>query len=486
MILTQGLRLCPDASDMDVTGAAGAISAGHAPNRTEGNPPAAHVFPDGLVCCLDSPLVDVRKTCIRIAASQASVLFTGETGTGKEVFARLIHAHSPRAKRQFVPVNCGAIPEALLESELFGYVKGAFTGANTPRRGRVSLAEGGTLFLDEIGELPLALQVKLLRLLQQRTYEPVGSSESITADFRLVAATNRDLLQEVRAGRFRQDLYYRLNVCPMHLPPLRSRKGDVSALFLYFWRMRGETRPIDSEVLGRLQSYDWPGNVRELENLVERVSVIAEGTSIQLTDLPFPFGDPEPSVVGPLADVVAFVAPEPVSPPPIPAAAMAPPVVRVAAVAAPPVPPWLASAPPPVVSDLPASADFAVVRSPINGASNAHGDSAQSVAAAIAEIVNAASVPTLGDDVSGVHSIIPLLPAAVEAVASVISTASGVGVQALPVNLPVLLRELEEAYIAKALAQSGGNKKEAARLLGMGRTTLVEKLRRRNADTSAS
>jgi sigma-54 specific flagellar transcriptional regulator A len=467
MILTQGLHLYPDASDMDVTGTAGAISVGHAPNRTEGGPPTAHVFPDGLVCCLDSPLIDVRRTCIRVAASQASVLFTGETGTGKEVFARLIHSHSPRAKRQFVPVNCGAIPEALLESELFGYVKGAFTGANNPRRGRVSLAEGGTLFLDEIGELPLALQVKLLRLLQQRTYEPVGSSESVSADFRLVAATNRDLLQEVRAGRFRQDLYYRLNVCPMHLPALRSRKGDVVALFLHFWRIRGETRPIDPEVLGRLSTYDWPGNVRELENLVERVSVIAEGNVIGLSDLPFPFGDPEPSVVGPFADLVTQV--EMVTPP------LPPPSPVIAAAVAP--------APVAAVSHY-AHADLPAL--PINGVHAAHGDGGQSVAAAIAEIVNAAAAPSSGDDVSGVHSIIPLMPAAVEAVASVIATASGVGVQALPVNLPVLLRELEEAYIAKALAQSGGNKKEAARLLGMGRTTLVEKLRRRNADTSAS
>ncbi|HEY0705635.1 MAG TPA: sigma-54 dependent transcriptional regulator [Polyangia bacterium] len=477
MILTQGLRLYPDASDMDVTGTAGAISVGHAPSRAEGGLPVAHVFPDGLVCCLESPLVDVRKTCIRVAASQASVLFTGETGTGKEVFARLIHAHSPRAKRQFVPVNCGAIPEALLESELFGYVKGAFTGANTPRRGRVALAEGGTLFLDEIGELPLALQVKLLRLLQQKTYEPVGSSESITADFRLVAATNRDLLQEVRAGRFRQDLYYRLNVCPMHLPPLRSRKGDVIALFIHFWRTRGETRPIDPEVLARLATYDWPGNVRELENLVERVSVIAEGNVIRLSDLPFPFGDPEPSVVGPFADVITQVELPAVPPPP-------PPVVATPPVSVLPMTPAAsASSHPPfsAADDLPAL--------PTNGVTHTRaslGDGGQSVAAAIAEIVNAAATPSSGDEVSGVHSMIPLLPEAVQAVASVLETASGVGVQALPVNLPVLLRELEEAYIAKALAQSGGNKKEAARLLGMGRTTLVEKLRRRNADTSAS
>ena len=277
---------------MDVTGGAspaGIEQAGPA-GRAAGTTPA-HAYPDGLVCAPQSPLVDVRRTCLRVAASSATVLLTGETGTGKEVFARLIHAHSPRTKRPFVPVNCAAIPELLLESELFGYVKGAFTGAVYPRKGRVALAEGGTLFLDEIGELPLSLQVKLLRLLQARTYEPVGSSESVAADFRLIAATNRDLLAEVRAGRFRQDLYYRLNVCPIHLPPLRQRPGDVAALFEHFWRDHGEHRAIEPTVFERLQRYDWPGNVRELENLVERVSVIAEGTVIRVTDLPPPLSD---------------------------------------------------------------------------------------------------------------------------------------------------------------------------------------------------
>ena len=211
----------------------------------------------GLVHGPQSPLVETKRTCARIAASDASVLLTGETGTGKEVFARFIHSASTRIGKPFVPVNCGAIPETLLESELFGYVKGAFTGAVAARRGRVSLAEGGTLFLDEVGELPLSLQVKLLRLLQERTFEPIGSSESVAANFRLIAATNRDLAEEVKRGRFRSDLYYRLHVCPIHLPSLRERSNDIAHLFAHFWARRGETRAVDAAVMQCLAGYAW-------------------------------------------------------------------------------------------------------------------------------------------------------------------------------------------------------------------------------------
>jgi sigma-54 specific flagellar transcriptional regulator A len=234
----------------------------------------------------DSPLAELVRACQRIAASNATVLVTGETGVGKEVFARLVHDHSPRADGPLVAVNCGAIPEALLESELFGHVKGAFTGAVASRRGRIAAANGGTLFLDEIGELPLSLQVKLLRVLQERSYEPIGSVDPVPANFRLVAATNKDLAVEVEAGRFRRDLYYRLLVCPIEIPALRARRADVPILFRHFWTLRGETRPLDPAALRTLEAYAWPGNVRELENLVERLSVCCEGPAIRHCDLP--------------------------------------------------------------------------------------------------------------------------------------------------------------------------------------------------------
>jgi sigma-54 dependent transcriptional regulator, flagellar regulatory protein len=378
---------------------------------------------NGIVCAPDSPIVDVMRACARIAASDATVLLTGETGTGKEVFARMVHNHSIRSKRAFVPVNCAAIPDALLESELFGYVRGAFTGAVVSRRGRVAMSEGGTLFLDEVGDLPLPLQVKLLRLLQHRTYEPVGSSESVTGDFRLVAATNRDLSEDVRAGRFRRDLYYRLHVCPLVLPPLRERPTDIAPLFLHFWQSHRERRPIAPAVIRQLECYPWPGNVRELENLAERLSVCTEGNTITLRDLPASF----------LTDPAL----------------------------------------------------------PTSRAQSLDGDS----------ITCAGALVDLADEQpqaeTGEIAIRPMVPVDLEAIPTPppcdvdeitqpvsVAAPSALPELRLPVDLPKLLRETEEAYIQLALHQTAGNKKEAARLLGMGRTTLVEKLRRKAASSS--
>ena len=333
-----------------------------------------------------SPLGAAIETCTRVAASDATVLLTGETGTGKEVFARLVHENSARRRGHFVAVNCGAIPEALFEAELFGHARGAFTGAAAARKGRVALAEGGTLFLDEIGELPLAMQVKLLRLLQERTYEPVGDSTSVHADVRLVAATNCDLEADVAAGRFRKDLYYRLFVCPVHLPALRERGMDVPALFEHFWRARGERRPIDPSVLEALSKHRWPGNVRELENVVERLAVCATGETIELRDLP-PFyltstGTPStPAASAPRAE--------------------------------------------PGITDSEREALFM-------------------------------STARIDEE-----SMLLDLP------------------RVFPLSLPNLLRTLEEQYIDRALEATSGNRQAAATLLGLQRTTLVEKLRRR-------
>ena len=214
------------------------------------------------------------------------MLITGESGTGKELVAQAIHQLSRRAQGPLVAVNCAAIPEQLLESELFGHVKGAFTGALTSRPGRFRAAHNGTLFLDEIGELPLALQSKLLRVLQDKSVLPVGASQAEAVDFRLVAATNRNLETMVAEGTFRSDLFYRLNVVPLSLPPLRDRLGDVPILLKHFIKRAGGKMHVGHEVMAALVAHRWPGNVRELENLVERLSVLRGEGEVLLSDLP--------------------------------------------------------------------------------------------------------------------------------------------------------------------------------------------------------
>ena len=233
----------------------------------------------------------VREQIGRVARFDTTVLITGESGTGKEGVAKALHAHSARAAGPFVPVNCGAIPEELLESELFGHEKGAFTGALGTRRGRFELAAGGTLFLDEIAEMSPFMQVKLLRVLQERVFERVGSGVPLRCDVRIVAATNRNLDDEVAAGRFRADLYYRLNVFPLELPPLRERSGDLPLLIDDLnlrLAARGFAPVIFSDAaLARLRRHSWPGNVRELENLLERLSVAHQGATVGPDALPF-------------------------------------------------------------------------------------------------------------------------------------------------------------------------------------------------------
>ncbi len=251
----------------------------------------AQEAPTESIVCEDPAMRSALDQARRAATSNATMLLLGESGTGKEVVARLIHRESPRAREPFVAVNCVALPENLLESELFGHEKGAFTGASSRRIGRVELAEGGTVFLDEIGDISQPFQAKLLRLLQERSFERVGGSEAIRADVRFVAATNRDLAAAVTEKRFREDLYYRLNVIKLTLPPLRSRPSDIVPLANHFLAQytAEAKRPglaFSEETVELIRRWRWPGNVRELKNAVERAVVMSPGSDIQPADLP--------------------------------------------------------------------------------------------------------------------------------------------------------------------------------------------------------
>ncbi len=236
------------------------------------------------------PMQEVFRTIERVAPSRATVLLLGESGTGKELAAQAIHEASPRNKKPFIKLNCAALPETLLESELFGHEKGAFTGAGASRRGRFELANRGTLFLDEIGEIPMPLQGKLLRVLQEQEFERLGATRTLKVDVRIIAATNVNLEDAIAAGSFRSDLYYRLNVVPMTLPPLRKRKGDVPLLLDHFLRASNRRNDrnirLSKEFLDFLSDYDWPGNVRELQNLIERLVILATDDLLKIEDLP--------------------------------------------------------------------------------------------------------------------------------------------------------------------------------------------------------
>jgi Nif-specific regulatory protein len=234
---------------------------------------------------------EVYRRIARVAPTDSTVLITGESGTGKELVARAIHRNSARADRPFIAINCAAITETLLESELFGHERGAFTGAVAQKKGRLETAEGGTVFLDEIGELSMALQAKLLRVLQDHVFERVGGTRSVSVDFRLVAATNRDLEAAITAGAFRRDLYYRLNVVSLMMPALRERREDIPLLASWFARRladraKRQVAGLSPEALACLQAYDWPGNVRELENAVEHAEVLGSDPLIPPDDLP--------------------------------------------------------------------------------------------------------------------------------------------------------------------------------------------------------
>ncbi len=237
------------------------------------------------------PLKQVLSVIEKVADTPSTVLVTGESGTGKELIARALHANSSRRSEPFIRVNCAAIPKTLMESELFGHEKGAFTGAVSARPGRFELADRGTLFLDEIGEIPPEMQVQLLRVLQESEFERVGGIKTIKVDVRLVTATNRDLVGAVQSNSFREDLFYRLNVVPIHLPPLRDRRSDIPVLVEHFVakfneRLKKSVATVEPEALERLTSYHWPGNIRELENVLERTILFASGDAIRASDLP--------------------------------------------------------------------------------------------------------------------------------------------------------------------------------------------------------
>ncbi|MBX3204498.1 MAG: sigma-54-dependent Fis family transcriptional regulator [Labilithrix sp.] len=390
----------------------------------------------GAIISQDARLAEVLETIDRVARSSCTVLVTGESGTGKELVVAALHDASPRREASLVTINCGAIPNELVESELFGHAKGAFTGAQGTRRGLVAAAEGGTLFLDEVGELPLAVQVKLLRLLQQREYTPLGDTRAVKCDVRIVAATNRDLEAEVRAGRFREDLYYRLNVIHVELPALRERPGDLAVLARHFCGVLAERSGRD-DILGlsrsaleAIEAHPWPGNVRALENAIERGVLLARGPYVEADDI---FGRAgrcaRPRVSFSAADVDA-------------------------AEAAP--------------SEPGASSVESELRALLAGA------------AASARIEEAEPARLAASEPSNVVTIDA--GARRDGAASVRRGSNPSFPRVLP-EIGVELFNAVESYqknlIRQALERTDGNKNRAAQLLGVNRTTLVEMIRRR-------
>ena len=393
----------------------------------------------GPIISQDPRVADVLSVIDRVARSSCTVLVTGESGTGKELVVAALHDASSRRNAELVTINCGAIPNELVESELFGHAKGAFTGAQGSRRGLVAAAEGGTLFLDEVGELPLAVQVKLLRLLQQREYTPVGDTRAVKCDIRIVAATNRDLLAEVKAGRFREDLYYRLDVIHVELPALRERTGDLELLARHFCRVlaersgRDDVRGLSNDALDAIKAHPWPGNVRALENAIERGVLLARGPFVEAHEI---FGRPAPRSCA----RATFVAHE----------------------AAP------AEAP------------------------EASGHSRAAVETELRTLLHEATgrAPLA----SPASPAAPAAPAATEGFGAEVATPSSEVRRSVrrdsnpnfPRSLPEVGVELFAAVdhyqnnlIRQALARTEGNRNRAAQLLGVNRTTLVEMIRRR-------
>lgn len=391
-----------------------------------------------------SPSTQALRQLIRtIAASSSTALVTGESGTGKELVAQALHQQGPRAEGRFVPINCGAIPRELIESELFGHRKGAFTGAVVDRMGRFELAHGGTLFLDEIGDLPMDMQVKLLRVLQERCILPVGASREVPVDVRVVAATHKNLEQEVQAGRFREDLYYRINVLPIQTTPLRERGTDLAELLAFYARKHAmpSHKPIGfaADMLEMMSAYHWPGNVRELSNLVDRFSTLFPGQTLTSELVPSCM---LPSGLAQL-QVQRLGREQPASWQPAPAME---PVVAMPAVGAPLAVPD-AEAFDPVLHVMAMAAET----------------DAPAVLARPAVAVPVAATSASNDEINAVEEAIFLAQ----------------GIQPLPpegISLKQHLVNIERGLIEQALSRTQGNVSRTAKLLQLQRTTLIEKI----------
>ncbi|MFZ9759504.1 MAG: sigma-54 interaction domain-containing protein [Burkholderiaceae bacterium] len=381
-------------------------------------------------------ILSLKRLIESVAQSDATVLVIGESGTGKELVARALHDHSQRAAKRFVPVNCGAIPKDLIESELFGHRKGAFTGAISDRMGRFELAQDGTLFLDEIGDLPLDMQVKLLRVLQERSVDPIGSNKPIDINVRVVAATHKDLEAEVQAGRFREDLYYRLNVLPVTTPPLRERPEDIAALCEHFAKVHANPNKLPVELSERLMeellSYPWPGNIRELSNLMARFSALFPGKSICYTDIPtmmLPKGLRDRLAGDPAGTTVTVKLPEP---------------------------------------------------SPVQATSESGNSNIP-----VADTIAATDLADVGDAPSALPET-PLGPADYNPIEDLIALAQGTPLPAIDsIPLKQRIAELEKTLIEQALQQAEGNVSQTARILAIQRTTLIEKINKYNLKAQA-
>lgn len=394
----------------------------------------------------------IRSLIQSVARSGSTVLILGESGTGKELVARALHDLSDRSGAGFVPVNCAAIPKELIESELFGHRKGAFTGALNDRTGRFELAHGGTLFLDEIGDLSLDMQVKLLRVLQERSIDPIGSQRAVSIDVRIVAATHRDIEGEIASGHFRQDLFYRLNVLPIEMPPLRDRLDDLPDLSESFARRHAPPGRspvnIEPDLMHAMQCYDWPGNVRELSNLIDRFSVLYPGKRLTLQSVPpkmLPRGmRPYAGQMLELAGQRAAMMPG--EPPSAPDSETAESIPRTGPSNLAEDPDWLSA---------PASESMGA------------GDHSPS-----ARMANQAST----DDAAGEDNpfAVPARPRSVEEIVMMVQDSEDLPEDGL--HLKQHLADIERSLIRQALERSGGNISQTARLLRLQRTTLIEKI----------